>query len=176
MGTQIRIAQTLEDEEELNEVLLMKWNLLCLPWSFASPYLQPQRLGECDGKVQIIFCDSFRQTVMDNIRLVSGETGRYHVFPKNGLCIQWTRTVRKGRGFIPGRYYFDSSSPVSESSSVVLKKVMALIVRNVRRTYPKKSGKRYPVFVGPDLAKMLDKQEADLAYLDGTVMPVINNS
>jgi hypothetical protein len=175
MRTQVQIAQTLEDEREMNQLLLSKYQLLCLPWLYTSPNPQAQRLGEYDARHQIILCDEFRQTVMENIRPVIGDPGRYLVFPKDGLCIEWNRTSRKGRGFIPGRYYFEATREGPESSSALLKKVMSLIVRTIRRTYPKKSGKRYPIYVAPDLAKMLDKGEAELVYPDGTMMPVVNN-
>lgn len=112
---------------------------------------------------------------MSNIRPVSGQPEQYHVFPKNGLCIEWNRTSRKGQGFIPGRYYLELSQPVSESSSALLKNVMALIVRMVRKTYPKKSGNRYPIFLGPNLAEKVDNKEAELVYPDGTAMPVVDN-
>lgn len=175
MGTQIQIAQSSQDERVLTDVLLKKYSLLCVPWSFSSPAPKPEPLGQCEARQQVFFVEEFLQIVMKNIRPVVGDPGRYLVHPRTGLCIEWDRTARKGQGYLPGRYYFDGSDAVSDSAAALLKKVMSLITRTIKATYPLTSGNRFPIFVGPDLAKMIDSGEADLVYPDGTPMAVSTN-
>jgi hypothetical protein len=175
MGTQVQIAQTLDDEKAINQILLEKYSLRCLPRQFSSPNPAFQLLGDCDTDRQVLFCEQFQQVIMDNICPIVDAPGQYYVFPNNGLCIEWNRTIRKGQFFSPGRYYFDPSDPVSESSAAVLKQVMSLICRTIKKKYPKKSGTRFPIYLGPDLSRMIDSQEAQFGYPSGRLMPVESN-
>lgn len=175
MGTQIQIAQTLADEAEMNQVLLRKFGLLCLPRAFSSRDPEPKRLGQYEAGVQVIFSEDFWGTVKENIRPVLGQPDLYLVFPNNGLCIEWNRTSCEDQGFAAGRYYCKLSDPVSKSSSDLMKRVMSLIVRTVRTTYPKKSAEKIPIFVGPDLTNKIQNGLAKFVFRDGTVIPVVDN-
>jgi hypothetical protein len=175
MGTQIQIAQTSKDERAMNKILDSKYSLLCLPRFFPSTHPIPNPLGDCDSVLQIFFSSQFKTTVMSNIHPVSGEHRKYLVFPMNGLCIEWNRTVRKGRGYIHGRYYFQARQPmVSPSSAAYLNKAMSFIIRTIRKTYVKKDGEHYPIYVGPDLAKKIEQQQANLIHPNGVRMRMVD--
>lgn len=164
MGSQIQIAHAAEDERLANEQLARRGDFLCLPRFFESRDEQPVTLGECEADDQVVFPAGSRDAVLRHVVLVADSSGRFHVYPKDGLCIEWTRTARVGATYVPGRYFF---SPDATATSQTLEKALAGLVSWIKTSHPMKTSGRFPIFVGPALWKLVKAGTVSLAYRSG---------
>ena len=174
MGQQIQVAQSLKDEAAINEILVAKFDLLSLPWILESSEPVPKPPGGYDVETAILFGRQFERLILDHVGEVYERDGSYRVDPLLGIFIEWTRTERlKRRGFVGGRYYLDTSSlkeaahrpgRIWTEAAAQIKSVMSFILRHIKRTYPKKSDERFPIYAGPDLVERINHKEAILYY------------
>ncbi|MDZ4779719.1 MAG: hypothetical protein SGJ19_05660 [Planctomycetia bacterium] len=168
MGMQIQVAQSPTDVADLNAALREKFDLACLPRFVASPHATPIDFGSCQDLEQVLFCRRFCSVVIRNLRAVEDDSGRFHVYPKDGLCIEWTGSSRHGQhGYVPGRYFLGTSNVAEPATLDDTKKVMSYVMRTIKSKYTMKSSGRFPVLVGPDLAKSVRTNTASVVYPNG---------
>jgi hypothetical protein len=186
MGQQIQVAQSLTDEATINETLVAKFDLLSLPWTFGSITPQPKPPGEQDVEIAILFGRQFERLMLDHVEEVHESDGLYHV-SLIGIFIEWERTKRLQRsGRVAGRYFLHTSSlneaarrrgKIWKEAVAHTKSLMSFILRHIRRTYPKKSDGRFPIYAGPDLVDRIDREKAVLYYGNETTeVKLVRNS
>jgi hypothetical protein len=100
----------------------------------------------------------------------SPPAAEYHVYPKDLACLEWTRTtwLEDGR-VIAGWYYLSTGerSVLPEEQQDRLRRLMTSLASWIRRTYPCKSSRRHPAFIGPALAAELAAGTRRLVYANG---------
>jgi hypothetical protein len=168
LGLQIRIAQSRNDEDVINRYILSKFRVCCLPRLFPDSKPRPMELSSCDSNEQVLFIDTFSRLVCSHVSPVLDKPKLFHVSPKRGLCLEWERTEERDEKYIPGRYYLDTSNPISNDSFQLLKKLMSAITSHVKRTYPMKSDPPTNIYVGSDLSSKLAAGVASVVYRDGS--------
>ena len=177
MGRQIQVAQSLEDEEDLNRWLLDKYDLMCLPRRCDTDDVRPVPLGDCNSVKQVLFGRDFQEIVEKHVCLVGDAkhlqpNEGYHVRPTTGLCIEWNRSCRDlaAASYGNGRYYLGTVDPIHGESYVFLKRVLTAIIRRVKSRYPGRTHERYPTHIGPDLVARIRRGDAELLYGNGEPM------
>ena len=177
MGSQIAIARSERDEQDANKWLLNRSALLCLPRFTNEPRPEPRRLGDMLPEHQVLFLEDAAQDVLNHwVRVTpregqSSETDRFHLFPKELACIEFTRTTRMDDGrVIAGRYYLDTGKHgvLSDIHQSQIRKLMTSLISWIKRTYSGRSIWKPPIFIGPDLGAELTNGRKRLVYGNGT--------
>jgi hypothetical protein len=177
MSLQIEIVQSEKDERDLIDFLLQHEALFAVPRLFLSNAFEPKQLGEETSPEQAIFRHADIDLVRNSIRPVVGRSGYSLILTTLGISIEWTRTTRSGTfGYHRGRFFLEYETPVSHDTVVALNGVMTALVRYIKKTSPKKSAERYPFYVGPDLARMVDRGEGSVVWGNGEVADLIANT
>lgn len=172
MGTQFRLATDEHDEQLLWEHLGGRWRTLCAPRFLATPELCAVPVGQCSSREQIVFPLELLDLVQARVVPVLGREGEYHVHPKAGACLEWTRAeVRSGNVVIPGRVYLDSV-PDEGAEAKVLNAMMKNLKTFVQREYPFASKDKVPILVGRSLSERILKGEAQVLYPGGSPVPL----
>lgn len=179
MGSQIAVAQSERDEQDANEWLRSRSDLLCLPRFTDEPRPEPRQLVEMMSGQEVLFLKDAAQDVLDNWVRCEPTVGegqsshgtRYHLFPKALACIEFTRTTRMQDGrVIAGRYYLDTGKRrvLEERFQREIRKIMTSLASWIKRNYPRRSTWKPPIFIGPDLATELTDGRKRLVYRNGT--------
>lgn len=129
-------------------------------------------MGSCDSSEQVVFPASIEDEVRARIVEVADSSGRLHVFPKAGVCLEWTRSTRRDDAYLAGRLYLDGKW--SEAEPRVAERFRDLI-EWVQSTYPLVTDGRFPVFVGPELAKMIQSGQSAAVFPNGKEMLLLGN-
>ena len=118
---------------------------------------------------QVIFLEDSLDEILSRIVPVSDNSGRFHVFPKSGVSIEWTRTHREGSAFKPGRYFLETSDSDVDAGKG-LGKAFGALSKWIRETHPYRTEGRYPLFVGPSLSRLVDGGAARVVHANGTAI------
>jgi len=164
---QIRIALSANDEKKLLNSLA-KFNLYCLPRFFYTDCPKVSELGQLSDRDQVIFSQSFKHEVLKNIKSITSDPSKFHVLPKGGNCIEWTRSLvdEESGTYNPGRFYFEPDPEISEERSAYLTKVYRFIYTQIKKNGIKSSN-HFPIYVGKDLASLVSQGIAKLTYPNG---------
>lgn len=177
MSLQIEIVQSEKDERDLVDFLLKIEPLCAVPRSFPTSGFDPKPLGEEVARRQTIFRAADIELVRRLIQPVDGRQGYSLVISSHGVTIEWTRSERSARGgYVSGRFFFKYESPECQETTAALNRVMTALVRYVRKTSPKKSNERYPFYVGPHLAAMVDRKKARVVWPSGEIVDLVANT
>lgn len=163
MGRQIQVAHASEDEVVANGLFREYESWWCLPRFLASRGEKPVVVGRCGSLEQVIFPGVAADLIHDRIVRVEDGTGRFHVSPKAGLCLE------SDSRFVPGRYYFEASE--AATSAVVLRAFQGLS-RWIKKTHPLRSRDRSTVFVGVVLSEAVRVGAAHVHYAGGKEVPL----
>ena len=164
MGKQVRIAHTEEDEAIANSVLNRSGTWLCLPRFLDSLCPEVFELGACQATDQIIFPESAKALITERIVPVAHDSGRFHLFPKESLCIEWTRTRHQESKYLPGRYYVERAEFPTQRE---IMRAFDQLSRWIKGTHPQRTDGRVPVFVGPSLSTLIELGEAEVVFPSG---------
>jgi hypothetical protein len=179
VGSQIAIAQSVCDERDANEWLLSRFDLLSLPRFTNEAHPELRQLGQQSSEEQVLFLKDAAQDILRHwVRCEpmtcdreSSRVVRYHLYPKDLACIEFTQTTRLKDGrVIGGRYYLDTGikGVLCDKHQREIRKVMRSLASWIKRMYPRRSSGRWPIFVGPALAADLTSGKARLVHGDGT--------
>lgn len=156
----------------LCERLDARWHALCAPRFLAAPELRAVPVGQCLGLQQVVFPADLLTLVQARVVPVLGRDGEYHVHPKAGTCLEWTRAgVRNDNVVIPGRFYLDSVHEEGGEAKL-LKAMMKNLKAFVQREYPLVSKDKIPIFVGTSLAARASSGEVQILYPGGSPVPL----
>lgn len=161
---QIQIALSLEDERKLIDSLA-KFDLYCLPRFFLTDSPKISNLGELSERDQVIFRKDFKSKVLKKIKPVLNDPLNFHVYPKEGNCIEWKRSIsdEKGELYTRGRFYFRPDLEGNEEESKNLTKVYRFICREIKKN-SFKSDDHTPTYVGKHLASLIEQGVCQLTY------------
>ena len=164
---QIYTALSLYDEKELIN-LLDKFNLYCIPRSFSVSKPNVSKLGYLSEKEQVIISGDFKEEVFENIKPIKNDPSKFHITPKKGNCIEWTRSVTNDDKKIhtPGRFYFKPDLNLSKKRSLYLTKVYNFIYRRIKKHSFKSTGEN-PIYIGQKLASLIQQDQIKLIYPNG---------
>jgi hypothetical protein len=165
---QIRIALSLEDEKKLIDSLA-KYDLYCLPRFFLTNSPKILNLGGLLDRDQVIFSKEFKQEILYKIKPVLNNPLKFHVFPKNGNCIEWDRSITDESRELhtPGRFYFKPDLEENAEESEYLTKVYRFICREIKKN-SFKSKDHTPIYVGKHLASLIEQDVCQLTYGSNT--------
>lgn len=145
----------------MDEALFLDWldkqdNFACLPREMREPPEDVFDLGSCQSAQLIIFLKEFRAEVLGNIQPLKRKD-LYHVYPKDGLCIEWDRTKEKTiNEYCAGRFFYEKRNAGWPDSAKKLNKHFSKILKHVKEVSPKCSVAKFPIYIGEDLeAKQL---------------------
>lgn len=177
MGIQIEFAQSLRDEESLISMLSETYDLRYLPRTFPNPKPIPATLSSVQCEKLILFPHEFEKVVLNHIGPVVGTVGEYHIFPRDNLCIEWNRSMTSDKKLCHyGRCYLPDRKNGERESKKQIRQVMSDIIGFVKMCSPKVSVLSPPVFVGPDLAKLIEKGAVHgVAFRGGSIMELRPN-
>ncbi|MFP2958899.1 hypothetical protein ACLEPN_13905 [Myxococcus sp. 1LA] len=170
MGTQFRIATDSHDEKILCEFLRERWQALCASRFLESPVLNAAPVGECASVSQIVFPADLLALIQSRVMPLAAREGEFHVYPKAGVCLEWTRAEEKDDAVIPGRFYLDTL--LASGDLKRLKTMMTSLAAFVRKQSPLVSKDKLPIFIGPNLASRVSRGEARVIYPNGTLVPL----
>jgi energy-converting hydrogenase Eha subunit F len=179
MGKQIGFYFAPQDEDEMSRFLVEK-DLLCIPRVCSTPSPEPVVPSlALHLEVSLVHRD-FADMAIQNL---SSPNQQFWQLTTEGLCIEWYRnksnTIMSDRysGTAiyshPGRFYFRTLSPTSRQNSVLeessrcLDRVMAAVVRRVKKLSSERSVENGPYYVGRHLASMVKAGKAQLFYANG---------
>lgn len=171
MGRQIRIAQSLEDEAEINQALVEKFQLFCLPRIFTFEQSQPVKLGNLLANEQVLFLEEYKDLVVKHIVPVVSKQGQYRV-QFSFLGVEWLRSHQEISGrYLSGRYYYNSSdSQIDPRIFAKTTKVYNFLYRVIKKRYPKISDDPGRIYVGSNLSAMIERKQAEVVYPNGTLV------
>jgi hypothetical protein len=177
MGNQIEFAQSLRDEALLISMLSEKYDLRYLPRIFPNPNPIPATLGSFQCEKLVLFLHEFEEVVLSHIGRVVGTEGEYHIFPKDNLCIEWSRSIISDKKLCHyGRCYLPDRRNGDRAAKKRIRRVMTDIIGFVKMFSPKLSDLSPPVFVGPDLVDSIEKGTIHgVAYRGGSIMELCPN-
>lgn len=176
MGSRIRFIQSLQDEADLIHLLDQKFELKCLPRQMESEDQSPQKPGTVSDINQVIFFDSWANEVQASVNPISNNENMFHVFPKDNLCLEWSRSQQPVENqFTSGRFYFSPDAEVPELATKDLKRLFNFIKREIQHTYPMLHPNKQPIYVGPHLWKMVQNGEAQVVFKQDYPIPLEPN-
>lgn len=177
MGIQIEFAQSLRDEALLISMLSEKYNLRYLPRTFRNPNPIPVSLSSLQCEKLVLFLIEFEEGVLCHINPVVGTPGEYHIFPRDNLCIEWNRSILSDKKLCHyGRCYLPDRKNGNREAKKRIRQVMSDIIGFVTLVSPKISVLTPPVFIGPDLAALIEKGTIHgVAYRSGSIMELCPN-
>ncbi|WP_426755273.1 hypothetical protein [Myxococcus sp. Y35] len=170
MGTQFRIAADKHDERLLCEFLRERWQALCASRFLDRPVLNAVSAGECESAEQIVFPADLLELIQSRVIPLSEHEGEFQVYPKAGVCLEWTRAEEKDGAVIPGRFYLNTRSEDDDLKR--LKAMMKSLANFVRKQCPLVSKDKLPIFIGPNLASRVSKGDARVLYPGGSLVPL----
>ncbi|WP_147442769.1 hypothetical protein [Corallococcus interemptor] len=167
MSTQFRIAVDERDEQRLCEFLRDRWQAMCAPRFSMNPQLEAVPVGQCSSPEQVVFPADLLALVQGRVAPVVGRDGEFHVYPKAGACLEWTRAQARDRNVIPGRFYLDAS-PGGGAEGRRLKNMMKELLAFVEKESPLVSKDKVPIFVGRSLSERVSRGDAQVLYGGGS--------
>ncbi len=165
MAKQVGIAQDLRDEEAAIAVLAEVEPWSALPRFLDAPPKRALELGACGAADQVIFPKRISATVLARVQPVADASGRFHVYPKAGVCIEWDRTQRQANGFLAGRFFFERH----EDGDASVEKAFDRLNRWIRRTSCARIAERFPVFVGSSLFAAVSAGKERIVFPNGRI-------
>jgi len=179
MGSQIAIAQAAQDEAEAVQFLQKRHRFLAVPRVLAGPQVQAVELGSCEAVKQLFFLSEDADTVLTHIQPITGRPGEYHVDREElrGLFIEWNRTVWEREDEAQaGRFYFDRPSPPLNPSARIMDRTIGAFAGWIKKSYPLRSDRRHPTYVGPHLAERIHAGRARIVYPNGSDVKLVENA
>jgi hypothetical protein len=170
LGRQIEVVHAPGDEAAANAVLAELASWLCLPRFVTSSDAEPVPLGRCSALDQVVFPEVAVGLVRERLVPLEDGSGRFHVFPKEGICLEWRRTRQSNSRYIPGRYYVERTN---SRPSQILQRAFERLSRWIRKRHPLRSSGRSSVFVGPFLSEMVRARAAEVVYAGGNSLPLL---
>ncbi len=168
---QVRTLESFEDELATMDYLRSKFGLLFAVRESSTKDIACVPVEKSRDRKLIVFLKDHGNEVSMRVKPVRGKALAYHVAPRDGLCIEWNRTIENDHVFNPGRYYF---KPLRVSNcSAEISSVFRCLQRYIKKTYfaylPDVGS---PIFVGPQLRKNAIRAKVQLAYPSGEVISV----
>jgi hypothetical protein len=179
MSRQIRIAQSLADEEELARFLAERYEVVALPRVFKERVPEPQPLGKLRHERQVIFFIEHWPHVESQIHEVVDSPragGSQFTVRTSRLAVEWNRTQRRQDGdHMAGRLYLNLELARPSIVDAVGDAWVAPFERMasfVKRSSPLRTPGRIPIWIGRSLATRIDAGEARLVYPNGLPVPL----
>ncbi|WP_408889296.1 hypothetical protein VZQ01_27775 [Myxococcus faecalis] len=170
MGIQFEFVLDEHDEARLCAFMKERWDALCTGRFVESAALNAVSIGECADVEQIVFPRELLGLVGSRVVPLAARQGKFHVSPKGGACLEWTRSTKEESGIIPGRFYLDTQSEGGDLKT--LRTMMRGIKEFVKKGSPLVGGGRHSVFVGESLAARVRSGEAQVVYPNGSLIPL----
>ncbi len=175
MGKQIRIVQSALDEKLFLDWLDKINDFVSLPREMDKPPVDILALGSCQSRLQTIILKEFKAEVLGNVQLIAGKDF-YHVYPKNGLCIEWDRTrVMNKNNYCSGRLYYEKRNAGWPESAKKLTTIFNKIIKYINKVSPKRSVSKYPIYVGADLNSKQLKGKSHIVFPNGEKIELEKN-
>jgi hypothetical protein len=156
-------VQSPTDEAELVGWLQERSRFLAIPRARSDAKFAPVPLGNCEAQQQFVFPAIESTEILRHVSQDNARSDRYFIPPSlvAGRVIQWNRTERIGNNeFRRGRFYIDSVKNGDDEIIEFMKRMMTAIQRRIRDTYPVRSTHRPPIYVGPDMARLVREGKA----------------
>lgn len=179
MGSQIAIAQAAQDEAEAVQFLQQRHRFVAVPRVLSGPEVQAVELGRCEAVKQLFFLAEDADKVLGHIRQLTDRPGEHQVDrgELRGLFIEWNRTVWEREGEAQaGRFYFDRPSPPHDPSARIMDATMRQLTSWIKKSYPLRSDRRHPTYVGPHLSEMVRAGRARVVYPNGSAVKLVENA
>jgi hypothetical protein len=176
MGTQIEFAQTPQDEIALIEAMESKFHLLSLPFEFTEKEQHVCTPKDCPTSRMFLFCSEYADLVMKNVVPFPDQSSLFHIWPNDGLGIEWDRSILQNEICRYGRLYLSTDSPVDANSLKLLKSIMRFAVKYIQTESPLQSDDTTPVYFGRQLSQAIEQGSIKgVAYRGGKLMRSVPN-
>jgi hypothetical protein len=176
MSRQIRIAQSLADEEELARFLAERYEVVALPLVFKDRVPEPQPLGKLRHERQVIFFIEHWSHVESQIHEVADSPQPRFTVRTSRLCVEWNRTQRRQDGdHLAGRLYLNLELARPSIVDAVGDAWVAPFERMasfLKRSSSLRTPGRIPIWIGRNLGARIDAGEARLVYPNGLPVPL----
>jgi hypothetical protein len=177
MGRQIGILQTKEDEQLIKDWLNKRAGWLSLPRLFKDADLRPVSLEEGSALEEVVFLSESVAEVIGNIQPLSNDVNTYQVYPRDGLCFDWEKSMLSddGLGYTRGRFYYGSCNSGWPEFVIQITKHFTALQAYVKETYPMMTLGKNPVYIGPTLSYRIAHGLSSHSWKSGKPIEIVAN-